>query len=119
MKRKQEDLTEAESQFLRSERAPEAIKRFTSRQHDSIGVRTSAYRKVAAAARAEREALMEVAALEVVRAAASNSVAAQGRVAELESERLSIAAQLEETQKRLRVATAMPALAVHAEGTGR
>src|SRR4051794_11760656 len=67
-------LTEEETAFLRSERTPATIRQYILRQHETVGVRTTAYRKVAAAANAERDALMAVATLTVVRAAAEGSV---------------------------------------------
>lgn len=86
-----EALTEEEVAFLRSDRTPDLIRQFTARQHDALGVRTSAYRKVAAAARAEYEALMAVAAVNVARHRAgvlpeSTGQSAASRVLELESE---------------------------------
>lgn len=112
-------LTDEEIQFLKSERTPSAIRQFTARQHDSIGLRTSAYRKVAAAARAEREALLEVTALAVVQAATEGTATAQDRVSVLEAERRTLEKQLEGTRAQLLAATAAPAMAVHAEGTSR
>lgn len=68
MRKKNEDaLTDEEVAFLGSAKAPDLVKQFVSRQQTSIGVRTSAYRKVAAAARAEREALLEIRLLQVAR----------------------------------------------------
>jgi predicted transcriptional regulator len=112
-------LTEDEIEFLRSDRTPQAIRQYASRQHESIGVRTSAYRKIAASARAEREALLEVAALGVVRVASEGGVNSQGRIEALEAERRQLEADLETTRRRLLAATAAPAMVVHSEGTGR
>lgn len=70
MKRKPADvnaLTDEEIAFLRSERAADPIRKFVARQHEGVGVRTSAYRKVAAAARAEYEALVAVAHVNLAR----------------------------------------------------
>jgi hypothetical protein len=119
MKRKREgDLTEEEIAFLKSDRSAPAVRQFTSRQHESIGTRTSAYQKIAAAAKAEREALVEVAALSVIREAALTGDGAK-RVAELEAERARLVNEIENVRERLMVATAAPALAIHGEGTGR
>lgn len=60
-------LTDEEIAFLKSDGAPPVLKRFVSRKQERVGLQTSAYRKLAAAARAEREALVEVALLEVIR----------------------------------------------------
>lgn len=119
MKRKNaEDLTDEEIAFLKSDRAAASVRQFTSRQHESMGVRTSAYRKIAAAAKAEREALIEVAAVTLIRDAALTSDSPR-RIAELEAERSRLVAEIENVRERLMSATAAPALAVHSEGTGR
>lgn len=68
-RRKADDsaLTEEEIAFLKSDRAADPVRKFVSRQHENVGVRTSAYRKVAAAARAEYEALVAVAHVQLAR----------------------------------------------------
>lgn len=114
MSRKDPDaLTDEEVQYLKSDRTPDSIRQFAARQHEAMGVRASAYRKVAAAARAEREALLEIAALAVVRAVSEGSATAQERVVQLEAERRQLSGQLDETQRRLMAATAAPAMAIH------
>lgn len=118
-KRDPEALTDEEIAFLKSERTPSTVRQYVSRQHESIGVRTTAYRKVAAAATAERDALMAVASLAVVRAAAERSETQQGRVERLEQDRRILEAELEKVRRQLQASTAAPALAVHSEGTGR
>lgn len=110
-------LTDDEIAFLRSDRTPYAIRQYASRQHESIGLRVSAFRKVAAAAKAEREALLEVAALGVVRMAMEGTSRAEDRVSALEEERRILASELDRTRTRLLEATAAPALAVHSQGT--
>lgn len=112
-------LTDEEIQYLKSERTPESIRTFAARQHEAMGVRASAYRKVAAAARAEREALLEIAALAVVRSVSEGTMTAQERVGQLETERRQLAGQLESTQRKLLAATAAPAMAVHSETAAR
>jgi hypothetical protein len=114
-----EALTEEETAFLRSERTPGSIRQYVLRQHETVGVRTTAYRKVTAAATAERDALLAVATLAVVRAAAENSVTEQGRVSQLEADRRALTDELERVRQQMRAITAGPALAVHADGTGR
>lgn len=109
-------LTEDEIAFLRSDKAPETVRQFVSRQHESLGTRTQAYRKVAAAARAEREALMEIATLGAVRAAATKTVTAEERVKQLESEHRELTRDLEATRTQLEHATAAPAKAIHSGG---
>lgn len=112
-------LTEEETAFLRSERAAPVVRSFVARQHEVVGTRTSAYRKVAAAARAEREALMEVAILAVVRARSEGSLMSDARVSALESEQSRLERELTQTRQRLQIATAAPALAIHSDGTQR
>lgn len=121
MRKKTNDdaLTEDEVSFLRSERSAPIVRSFVARQHEVVGTRTSAYRKVAAAARAEREALMEVAMLSVVRARSEGSLIADARVSQLEEEQNRLERELSDTRKRLRQVTAEPALAIHGEGTTR
>jgi hypothetical protein len=117
MKRARDEsaLTEAEIAFLRSDRTPVAVRRFVARQHESIGVRTTAYRKVANAARAERDALIEIAALEVVHGVRHAASDFEAEVAALKAERDALAREVGERRRQLRQTTASPALAVYAE----
>lgn len=115
-KRNPDALTDEEIAFLRSDKAPETVRQFVSRQHESLGTRTNAYRKVAAAARAERDALVEIAALGAVRGVAARSVSAEERVRQLEADRRQLAKELESTRKQLENATAAPAIAIHSGG---
>jgi hypothetical protein len=109
-------LTDDEIAFLRSDKAPDAVRQFVSRRHESLGTRTRAYRKVAAAARAERDALVEIATLGAIRAAAGNTVAAEQRVKQLEAEQRQLTRELNATRSQLEQATAAPAIAVHSGG---
>lgn len=118
MKRKvATELTEEEIKFLRSERAAPSVREFTSRQHEAMGVRTSAYAKVARAARAERDAIVEIAALELARAVAQRQLPLRERVESLEQENAALRANLDAVQTRLEIASAAPAMAVHSEGS--
>lgn len=112
MKKQTEQLTRAEIDALGG--APEEIKQFVAERRN-IEVRTSAYRKIAAAARAEREALMEVRLLALVKLSDDPANAVAARTAERDS------ARTEATALRRRVAEleAGPAMAVHSQGTGR
>ena len=99
-KKNTDALTEAEINALRSDRTPDLIKAFVARQHEGVGVRTSAYRKVAAAARAEYEALMAVAMVNVARIKAGEmpqpeQQTTSSRVAELERQNRELAAALD------------------------
>lgn len=115
MKRKNpEALTDDEVSLLRSDKTPAVIRQFTARQHHDIGLRTSAYRKVADAARAEREALMEVVMLEVTRRKAGiEQPGDPSRIFELEEQNRQLAAELSEANRVARAALAIPAMAVN------
>jgi len=115
-KQSQDALTEDEIAFLRSDKAPDAVRQFVARQHESLGTRTSAYRKVAAAAKAERDALVEIATLGAVRAAATNAATAEERVKQLEAEQRQLVRELDATRSQLEHAVAAPAIAVHSGG---
>lgn len=60
-------LTKDEIKALGTSAVPDVVRQFVSRKQDSLHVRAAAYRKVAAAARAEREAIVEVVACENAR----------------------------------------------------
>lgn len=119
MSKHSDDLTRAEAAFLRSSAVPASVREYAAQTPAKIAVRTSAYRKVAAAARAERDAIVEVVALNVVRARAEGRALEADRAARLEDEARSLQQALDQTRARLAAATAAPALAVYAEGTGR
>ena len=112
------DLTRQEARFL-SERAPDAVRSFAQEMGTDVKVRTSAYRKIAAAARAERSALQEVVLLGLVRHSAGDMEALRSQLRLQESRD----AMLEQENKRLRgevaALTALPATAVYGEGTRR
>lgn len=114
-------LTEEETAFLRSDRSPELIKQFVARQHETVGVRTEAYRKVAAAARAEADALMAVATLVVARkmAGADDGRLEDSARRQLEIENRTLTAALSMVRSQLEQVTASSALAVHSEPTSR
>lgn len=113
MKRKNDEtLTVDEVAFLRSDRVPDMVKAFVARQHETVGVRTSAYRKVAAAAKAERQALMEVALLNLARAKAGHPVELVESTLGHDTD---VQAELQELRRELTRLRAMPALAVHGD----
>ena len=113
MKKNPDDLTKEEIKFLQSGRAAESVRQFTARQHETIGTRTSAYRKVARAARAERDALVEIAALEMARVLAAGELSAKERAAALGNENESLRRELERTRRALESAIAAPAMAIN------
>lgn len=69
MRKKTDDLalTDDEIAILSGSRTPDLVRQFVARQQSSVGLRTSAYRKVAALARAEREAMTEIRLLQIAR----------------------------------------------------
>lgn len=107
-------LTPDEVSFLRSNHTPDSVKQYLSRQHDSLGVRTSAFQKVAAAARAERNAIMEVALLSVVQAAAGQQPN-HNEAPALAREREQLLGQIAEMEKKVERVTATPAM-IHSDG---
>lgn len=110
-KRDDTDLTDDEKAFLRSGQVNPLVKQFTARALDGIGVRTSAYEKIAAAARAERRALESIRLLEEARNG-DLPMSAQ-RMADLEAEVHELAQTNAELRTRLNQMTALPARAVH------
>lgn len=121
MKRKKNQnpdaLTEEEISVLRSDRTPDLIKQYVSRQHDQVAARTSAYRKVAQAARAEYDALMAVALVNVARRKAGEpeqppSQTPAGRLLELERQNRELKAALDDAQSASSRSRAAGAMAV-------
>lgn len=110
MARNSENLTAAERKFI-ERNAPEAVQRFASERTGDLGVRVSAYRKLASAARAERDAITEVHLLRVVELGGDPTRMARQARAErdaLQVDNRRLAAKVSEL-------AAKPALAVHSE----
>lgn len=112
-------FTDAELEFSRSRHVPDEIKAFLSRRHETIGVSAEFYRKVAADARAQRHALMEVRMLAAERIAGESKEAAEAKVARLESDKSEALAALEDMRKQVSRLTAIPAAATSSYGTGK
>ncbi len=110
------DLTEDEVAVLRSAGTPDEVKRFVARQHDRIGARAAAYRKVAAAAEAEIQALLMVRRLEMVRLDISDVEAVRRTSAAIEQEARQLAAENNALREDLMRARALPAQVVHSDG---
>jgi len=104
-------LTAEEIAFLRSSQTPEAIKAYVARHHESIGLRTAAFQKVAAAARAEREALMEIKATQVLRASIE-APTHDARAIQLERQVRALVEHNDRLMAEVRRQTALPAMAV-------
>lgn len=109
------DLTDDEIGVLRGSGVDDGVRHYLARQHDNIGLRISAYRKVAAAARAEREAIVEVNLLAMARKESADTVTLQRQKAELENQNLTLVQQNEDLRRDLVRSIATPALAVHSE----
>lgn len=107
-------LTERESEVLRSTTVPAELRSFVARQHEQVGPKVTAYQKVAALARAEREALCEIRALRIVKG--ENGEAAEETEQEIARLR-QVKAELEEAVREQRAMmtakNALPALAEH------
>lgn len=122
-KKNPNDLTDEEIQFLRSNQVPGEVKQYLARQHENIGTKVSAYRKVAAAARAEVDALEAVQDLAAMHGELANLDEAKQRLSEVERRANALEATV--TQKDAEVSrkeaeimrlTAGPAMAVHSNG---
>lgn len=101
---KREGLTSSELRLLREDSQP-SILAFIDREGPQLATRTNAYRKVAAAARARREALLEVRALELAEGIVGIGPTIED-VQALEDENARLRQQIE-------ALIAAPALAVH------
>lgn len=108
------ELTESETGFLRSASAvPDEIKEFVARQHDQIGVRTSAYMKVAAAAKAEADALLAVRMLAAVRGELADLAEARKAAITAESTVKQLRSVVDEKDRRIESLMAGPSMAVY------
>jgi hypothetical protein len=114
-KKNDNDLTEAEVAFLRGNAPPE-VKGYLSRQHDNIGTKVSAYRKVAAAARAECDALLAVQDLAAMHGELAHVAEANEKVKQLERRAQALESTVSAKDQRIMELTAGPAMAVHSGG---
>lgn len=107
------DLTEDETQLLKGSNIPPEVKQFAARQHDNIGTRTSAFRKIAAAAQAEAEALLAIRDRDAVMGEMANLAEAKERIRQLERRAAALEATATTKDAEIRRLTAAPAIAVH------
>src|SRR5690606_31243162 len=99
-------VTDEEMAFLTSTGVPAEVRKFAAKSPDvPVSVRASAYRKLADAAKAERDALVEVRLATMVRENLDSAKSVQRRVAELESERRDLTATLANARGELIRAT--------------
>jgi hypothetical protein len=105
-----ENLSKSERKFLETN-APDAVASYVRERGHSLATRVSAYRKVAAAAKAERQAISEVHLLRIVEMGGDPALAARSAQAEAEQLRQENRALVD----RVTELRAAPALAVHSE----
>lgn len=108
------DLTEDEIAYLRTASGvPDEVKGYLSRQHENIGTKVSAYRKVAAAARAECDALIAVRDLEVLHGELTTVRETKAQLLAAKAQSDALKAVVAEKDAEIMRRTAAPALAVH------
>ena len=107
------DLTEEEIEFLRGPKVPGEVKQYLARQHENIGTKIGAYRKVAAAARAEVDALLAVRDLEEVTGELVELAEAKRRIESLERRSKALEATASSKDAEIRRLIAAPAAVVH------
>ena len=107
------DLTDEETAFLRTSGVHDEVREYLKRQHDNVGTKISAYRKVAAAARAESEALLAVRELEAIHGELTEVAAAREVIASLKRRTDALEARVSSQALELERSTAESALAVH------
>lgn len=114
MKRKQNehDLTDDEIAFLRATNLAPEVRAYVSRQHENIGTKVSAYRKIAAAAAAEADALLAVRDLAAVHGELTDVAEARQRLDAAERQIKQLSATVDAKDGRIRALTAHSAMAV-------
>jgi hypothetical protein len=112
-KKNTHDLTEEEVTFLRGTAVPPEVKTYLARQHENIGTKVSAYRKVAAAARAECDALEAVRDLDALHGELTQLGEAKEKLKRLERRADSLEATVSRKDGEIMRLTAGPAMAVH------
>lgn len=110
------DLTEQEMAFLRGSTVPDEVKGYLARQHENIGTKITAYRKVAAAARAECDALLAVQDLAALHGELVDLTEAKKRLASAEKRSDALEGTIARKDREIMQRTAAPALAVHSTG---
>lgn len=107
------DLTDAEIAFLRSANLDPEVKNYLSRQHENIGTKVSAFRKIAAAAAAETDALLAVRDLAAVHGELADLAEAKERLAAAERSIKQLEGQVNGRDAKIRALTAKSAMAEH------
>lgn len=110
------DLDEAEIAFLRSNSSvPDDVKGYLLRQHENIGTKISSYRKVAAAARAECDAILAVRDLAEAHGEAVTVAKIKAELSLVTQQNRALEAETNGLSRQLMAAKAEPALAVSSE----
>lgn len=107
------NLTDDEIAFLRSTNLAPEVKVYLSRQHENIGTKVTAYRKIAAAAAAEADALLAVRDLAAVHGELANLAEAKERLAAAEKAIKQLEGQVNGRDAKIRALTAKSAMAEH------
>jgi len=111
-----DELTDDEMSFLRSTScSPEVRAAIAGQRRDRTGIETRAYRKVAAKARAEAEAILAVRQLDALRGDGATVDQALAAVERERSARRTAEAERDRLQNRLTREIAAPATAVHSD----
>ncbi|MBP7631641.1 MAG: hypothetical protein KA758_14400 [Acidimicrobiales bacterium] len=111
------DLSEAEIAFLKStsQLDPE-VRTYLSRQHENLGTKTSAFRKIAAAANAEADALLGVKRLAVARGEMTEVGEARRIIESKDGQIRALEAQRDRAKAETLRVKAIPAQVVHSGG---
>ena len=113
------DLTPAEIEFLRSAKIPDEVKGYLARQHENVGLKITSFRKVAAAANAETDAIRAVLDLAAAHGELVRLDQLKARLHATEQRASSLEATVAQRDAKIMQITAGPALATHAAGTSR
>ena len=107
------NLTDDEIAFLRSTNLAPEVKVYLSRQHENIGTKVSAFRKIAAAAQAEADAMLAVRDLSAVHGEMADLAEAKQRLAAAERAIKQLEATTTAKDARIRELTASSAMVEH------
>lgn len=106
-------LTPDEVALAKSGNIPPEVRQFVARQHANIGTRTSMFRKIAAAAQAETEALLSIRDRNAALGEMANLEEARLRIEALERKAHALEVRGVAKDAEIRRLTAGPAEAVH------
>ena len=107
------DLTEDEIEFLRGAKVPDEVKGYLSRQHENIGTKITAYRKVAAAARAECDAILATRDLKELHDEFASAEMARQQASVLAQQNEALESTVSRKDAEIMRLKASPAIAVH------